>query len=1228
MRPRLRRHALTLLGGVLLLSCTDTPLGPRATPSTSLRSSLVAPPSVRFSEIHYDNASTDAGEAIEISGPAGTDVTGWTILLYNGSNGTVYDTKTLSGTIPATCDARGVIVTNYAVNGIQNGDPDGMALVDNAGAVIEFLSYEGTLTAVEGAANGLTSVDIGVAEKGTDAAGMSLARKADGTWSAPAASTFGACNDNEGVVAGPLAKITVTPSTATIGVNGTQQLTATGADASGNPVSASFTWSSSAIDVATVDATGLATGKSGGDATISATSGSIVGTASLHVSAGGQQPPPGSVHITEIHYDNLNTDTGEAIEITGPAGADLTGWQVLLYNGNGGGVYNTQTLSGTVPATCGANGVIVVTYPQDGIQNGAPDGMALVDAHGNLVEFLSYEGSFAATAGPANGTTSIDIGVAENGEAVGNSLQKDLADGTWSGPKTSTFGACNGSTPVSSAKIVINELMADPLRAAGGASFGEWFEVFNAGTTPVDMQGWTIASQGQPNHTVSASLVVPAGGYAVLGRGADPAQNGGISIDYSYFTGTSSTTIFLDATDYLVLRDATGARVDSVRWTNSNTFVKGVTRALRDASLDNSDVGGSNWGYSTTPFGDGDLGTPHLTNGTLDTTPPAVPNTISFSGRLASDPALPIGFEDQLFATERNGAGATITTEFTWKSETPTLATIDAFGVMHALAPGNAVFRATATDGTTATITLPTAVATPSATAQYGNNTEFGDPVDADPSDDFIIRRPQYTTSYNKNRGTPNWVAYDLDASQFGSNVDRCDCFTFDPLLPSTFTHFTTADYTGAGAAAGYGIDRGHLARSFDRTAGTLDNANTYLFSNIVPQASDLNQGPWANLENFLGDLARTQNKEVYIIAGVAGAKGTVKNEGKITIPTSTWKVAVIMPRDKGLPDVHDAHDLEVIAVNMPNTPGVRDVDWHAYQTTVHAIEVLSGYDLLAALPDDIENAVEGNIKPPVASVNGPYTANEGASISMSASGSVDPNGTITTYSWSFGDGAMATGVSTTHTYAQDGDYTVRLIVVDNDALADTVTTTAHVANVAPVIAPFTGDTLIVGETYSRTGTFMDPGADPWSAMVNYFGDGSPAAALALNGKGFSLSNTYAKTGTFIVSLSISDDDVRTLSTATVLVWSPVEGVQAARDMITKLANTGILATGRATALTQILAAAIKQLSGGRSVPAANELNAATAQLDALVRSGMLPTPIVYPIRSLIGRVIVAIGKP
>src|SRR5512138_2634416 len=88
---------------------------------------LAAPTAVFINEIHYDNVSTDAGEAIEIAGPAGTDLTGWSLVLYNGSGGASYNTTALSGLIPDLGDGYGVVVINYPVNGVQNGSPDGIA---------------------------------------------------------------------------------------------------------------------------------------------------------------------------------------------------------------------------------------------------------------------------------------------------------------------------------------------------------------------------------------------------------------------------------------------------------------------------------------------------------------------------------------------------------------------------------------------------------------------------------------------------------------------------------------------------------------------------------------------------------------------------------------------------------------------------------------------------------------------------------------------------------------------------------------------------------------------------------------------------------------------------------------------------------------------------------------------------------------------------------------------
>ncbi|WP_240956514.1 ExeM/NucH family extracellular endonuclease [Micromonospora sp. HNM0581] len=151
-------------------------------------------------------------------------------------------------------------------------------------------------------------------------------------------------------------------------------------------------------------------------------------------------PVPTTPFISEIHYDNASTDTGEAIEIEGPVGLDLTGWRIVLYNGANGTAYNTRTLSGAVPAA----GVVVETYPTDGIQNGAPDGVALVAPDGAVAEFLTYEGTFTAVGGPANGRTGVDIGVQETASTpAGHSLQK--VDGGWRAAAPNTFGARNAA---------------------------------------------------------------------------------------------------------------------------------------------------------------------------------------------------------------------------------------------------------------------------------------------------------------------------------------------------------------------------------------------------------------------------------------------------------------------------------------------------------------------------------------------------------------------------------------------------------------------------------------------------------------------------------------------------------------------------------------------------------------------------------------------------------------
>ncbi len=157
-------------------------------------------------------------------------------------------------------------------------------------------------------------------------------------------------------------------------------------------------------------------------------------------------PLPDPIYINEIHYDNTGGDVNEGVEIAGPAGTDLNCYSLLFYNGADSLEDPSLSLSGIIPDLgCGYG---TIWFPKSGIQNGAPDGIALYDScNATVMYFLSYEGVFMALDGPAAGMTSTDIGVAEPG-AVGQSLQLTgigsiYTDFTWSGPITSTYDQFN-----------------------------------------------------------------------------------------------------------------------------------------------------------------------------------------------------------------------------------------------------------------------------------------------------------------------------------------------------------------------------------------------------------------------------------------------------------------------------------------------------------------------------------------------------------------------------------------------------------------------------------------------------------------------------------------------------------------------------------------------------------------------------------------------------------------
>jgi endonuclease G, mitochondrial len=223
-------------------------------------------------------------------------------------------------------------------------------------------------------------------------------------------------------------------------------------------------------------------------------------------------------------------------------------------------------------------------------------------------------------------------------------------------------------------------------------------------------------------------------------------------------------------------------------------------------------------------------------------------------------------------------------------------------------------------------------------------------------ANNYLLQRPQYTLSYSRDRGTPNWVSWHVNKDWLGT-APRQDDFRADNTLPAGWYRVGLTAYSGSG------FDRGHNVPSADRTATAEDNSATFLMTNMIPQAPQHNRETWAYLEDYTRKLVGA-GQEVYVImgsygvggTGTAGTKQTLDN-GRVTVPAQIWKVLVVLP--EGQDDLSRiTTSSRVIAVNTPNSQTVR-ADWGSYRTTIDALEKETGYDLLSAIPAPVQNVLE-----------------------------------------------------------------------------------------------------------------------------------------------------------------------------------------------------------------------------------------------------------------------------
>ncbi|QZO14773.1 DNA/RNA non-specific endonuclease [Pseudoalteromonas piscicida] len=238
-----------------------------------------------------------------------------------------------------------------------------------------------------------------------------------------------------------------------------------------------------------------------------------------------------------------------------------------------------------------------------------------------------------------------------------------------------------------------------------------------------------------------------------------------------------------------------------------------------------------------------------------------------------------------------------------------------------------------------------------SATATANANTNicsnYGCPTGT-PSSNDIVERPIYVLSNNRTTKFADWVAYKVTPSTI-DGPSRSRTWKSDPKIASRYT-LEPSDYSDAWATIH--TDRGHQVplASFSNTSNWSD---TNYLSNITPQSSNLNQGPWVKLENAVRSLVRT-GENAYVFTGplyeyyFATLPGADESH---TIPSGYFKVVVTIA----------GSNVKASAFIMEQTSG-RYLDYCKTEVTIDEVEQRAGLNILPSLPSYKATDIEGRV--------------------------------------------------------------------------------------------------------------------------------------------------------------------------------------------------------------------------------------------------------------------------
>lgn len=202
-----------------------------------------------------------------------------------------------------------------------------------------------------------------------------------------------------------------------------------------------------------------------------------------------------------------------------------------------------------------------------------------------------------------------------------------------------------------------------------------------------------------------------------------------------------------------------------------------------------------------------------------------------------------------------------------------------------------------------------------------------------------IIEYRGMTVSFNPLHHVPNWVAYELTAAEVDGTEPRYNKFAADPSVPGCAT---PDDYKHTG------YDRGHIAPAADMKWDEQAMRESFLMTNIAPQAQSLNRGSWGKLERKCRQRADVDSA-IIIVAGPVLTTPAVAHIGAngVTVPSHFFKVILSPHADPPC----------AIGFIFPNGTTVGGMQECA--VTVDSVERLTGHDFFGALPDDIEREVE-----------------------------------------------------------------------------------------------------------------------------------------------------------------------------------------------------------------------------------------------------------------------------